>query len=223
MGQLLSRQAAPARHQLHRNQSASQGQNLRSEQPLCNAPSDAAGTALKSGRRNDRNLSRTPTTSSAQGNRSHSHPFKVIDGNIGTPRRQQKYVRGKAPKKHSNSTTHDHQRRRKDDIEPSSRARDTGSHKLRSHPSNPGQYHEKSRLGKECIICTDIRSQHRFPARPPTAQCTHDTDVCRRCLRTWIQSEFSTKIWNEINCPVCFARMQYDDIRKFAPKEVFRR
>ncbi|KAJ4374123.1 hypothetical protein N0V83_002864 [Neocucurbitaria cava] len=76
---------------------------------------------------------------------------------------------------------------------------------------------------KECIICTDTRSLHRFPNRPPTTQCTHEVDTCRRCLRKWIQSEFTTKIWNEINCPICSKRLQHSDMREFAPRDVFRR
>ncbi|KAF2031325.1 hypothetical protein EK21DRAFT_63624, partial [Setomelanomma holmii] len=34
--------------------------------------------------------------------------------------------------------------------------------------------------------------------------------------------EFSAKIWNEINCPVCAARFRYDDMHEFAPRDVFR-
>ncbi|KAF2856778.1 hypothetical protein T440DRAFT_356672, partial [Plenodomus tracheiphilus IPT5] len=76
---------------------------------------------------------------------------------------------------------------------------------------------------QECIICTEIRSTHHFPSRPPTSQCTHEPNTCRRCLRTWIHSEFKSKIWNEINCPICSTRMEYKDIRDFAPHEIFLR
>lgn len=81
----------------------------------------------------------------------------------------------------------------------------------------------QQRESKDCIICADTRSFHRFPNRPPTTQCKHDIDVCRRCLRTWMQTEFAVKIWDEINCPTCSARMQYEDMREFASKDVFRR
>ena len=58
--------------------------------------------------------------------------------------------------------------------------------------------HTRPKQTKECIVCTDTRSLHRFPTRPPTTQCTHEANVCRRCLRKWIQSESGTKIWNEV-------------------------
>lgn len=89
-------------------------------------------------------------------------------------------------------------------------------HGLHKRPPRPKEK-------KECIVCTDSRSLHRFPIRPPTTQCTHGVDVCRRCLRAWITSEFATKIWDEINCPICPTRMQHMDMQEFAPRGIFRR
>jgi hypothetical protein len=90
-------------------------------------------------------------------------------------------------------------------------------HKLHHEPAS------KITEQKECVVCSDTRPLQKFPSRPPTAACKHDCDVCRRCLRTWIASEFSTKMWNEIDCPVCPARMRYRDIWEFAPKDVAKR
>jgi hypothetical protein len=70
----------------------------------------------------------------------------------------------------------------------------------RPHTSQSHSHHPNT---KECIVCTDSRSIHHFPSRLTTDQCTHDASVCRRCLHTWIDSQFTTKIWNEISCPVC--------------------
>ena len=85
--------------------------------------------------------------------------------------------------------------------------------------------HSKHKEVKECVICTETLSLRRFPNRPPTAQCidTHEMDACRKCLRTWIRSEFATKVWDEMNCPICSTRMQYEDMREFAPSDIFRR
>jgi hypothetical protein len=76
---------------------------------------------------------------------------------------------------------------------------------------------------KECVVCADTRPLHKFPSRLPTTACKHGIDVCRKCLRTWIASEFDSKTWDEINCPICPARMLYRDMWEFAPKDVVKR
>jgi hypothetical protein len=177
--------------------------------------------------------SRTRNTSTARSARPHKHTSHVTDGNIGTPRRQGKYVRGKSSQEGSELPTHDHNRTRQWDgvlISPASKreAAYNGQKKLHNrrnglHGRKSEQVLKKKRGVKECIVCTDERSLRHFPDQRPTEQCTHDIDVCKRCLRTWIESEFSTKIWNEIKCPICASRMDYSDMRKFAPTEIFRR
>jgi hypothetical protein len=104
-----------------------------------------------------------------------------------------------------------------------SRPADTTTRSAKPRSSNTRSQRSKARPTRDCIICTDTRSLHHFPNQKPTAQCTHNIDVCRRCLRKWIESSFVTKMWNEITCPVCSEQMQYDDVRTFASKEVFRR
>ncbi|KAF1913792.1 hypothetical protein BDU57DRAFT_456246 [Ampelomyces quisqualis] len=99
----------------------------------------------------------------------------------------------------------------------------TKSQSTKSRSSKPGSHHSKTHPNKECIICTDTRSSHHFPDVPPTAQCTHDSNVCRRCLRAWIKTSLSTKIWTELSCPICAAQLQHADVRALAAKEVFRR
>jgi DNA-directed RNA polymerase subunit RPC12/RpoP len=76
---------------------------------------------------------------------------------------------------------------------------------------------------RECMACTDSRALRHFPTRAPTFECEHDVNTCKRCLRTWITMQFETKMWNEIGCPECSARIQYEDMRDFAPEAVFRR
>jgi hypothetical protein len=76
---------------------------------------------------------------------------------------------------------------------------------------------------KECIVCTEKRPADRFPSRAPTAECTHPIDICRRCIRTWIENEFATRMWDTVHCPICPALLEHEDMREFAPSHVFRR
>ncbi|KAF2709796.1 hypothetical protein K504DRAFT_477016 [Pleomassaria siparia CBS 279.74] len=73
------------------------------------------------------------------------------------------------------------------------------------------------------MVCAENRSIHRFPVRPPTSTCIHESNTCRHCLRAWIKSEFKSKVWNLIDCPECRSRLQYEDVKQFAPPEIFRR
>lgn len=79
------------------------------------------------------------------------------------------------------------------------------------------------RVRKECMICTDTLSLRHFPARLPTAKCSHEIDVCHRCLQTWIESQFRTKMWDAIVCPICPSVLQTPDMRDFAPSGVLKR
>ncbi|OCL11781.1 hypothetical protein AOQ84DRAFT_335379 [Glonium stellatum] len=62
-----------------------------------------------------------------------------------------------------------------------------------------------------------------FHCQPPTAACTHEVQVCKECLTVWIESEFQSKVWDQIRCPDCRSQMQYEDIRKYAPPTIFRK
>ena len=220
MGQLLSRQASTTRSTLDREPLVTRSHHSRRER-ASNARLDEGREPPKSVHW-DRHPTRTSKATGAQGSRACLTPLKEVDGNIGAPRRQPKYGRGKTSPEPSRTTNSGRQHIRKADIQ-QAKARTKEHHHTRSHASRSSLHQSQSRQTKECSICTDTRSLHRFPDRPPTERCSHDSDACRRCLRTWIHSEFTSKIWNEINCPICAARMQYGDIREFAPKEVFRR
>jgi hypothetical protein len=81
----------------------------------------------------------------------------------------------------------------------------------------------EKRETKDCMVCVETRSVRHFPQRAITAQCTHEVNTCRHCLRGWIRSEFKSKVWNQLACPECRASMEYEDVKEFAPPEVFRR
>jgi hypothetical protein len=167
--------------------------------------------------------SRTWNTSSAQSNRPHGIASQATDGNIGTPRRQEMYVKGRRVGESPESPTvilgdpskyHDNDRGHQSD-------ESLLANIMNGAQNQNKQVLRKKSIGKECVVCTEHRSLRRFPNRNPTKRCTHDIEVCRLCLRTWIESEFSTKMWDEIKCPICSKRLEYDDMNKFAPTEVF--
>jgi hypothetical protein len=219
MGQFLSRQATPTRKQHQQHQNISQNRPRRhkrsSETHIGNGRPDAREN-LKS----HRTSSRIRSTNHAPDIKTSLHSLREIDGNVGIPRRQPKYIRGQASKA---STKVKDRPRKSDTTQPPSRTKDPKTSRTLLHHSKPAPRHPHPKQIQDCIICTDTRSLHRFPSRPPTRSCTHAPNVCSRCLRTWIETSSSTKIWNEIDCPVCATRMQYDDIRAFAPREVFQR
>jgi hypothetical protein len=76
---------------------------------------------------------------------------------------------------------------------------------------------------RQCPICASNRSISRFPTRSPTSACTHESSVCRRCLRRWLATQFETKAWNELKCPMCPSVLLYSDVREFASTDMFKR
>lgn len=223
MGQLISHQVASATESHIRGKYRPQRQHLKREPPSKQASVGDSLSAPKRAHRKEPKSSRTRSTNEEQGIRSNPPPSKAIQGNIGSPRRQEKYGRNKKQRRDSGTSDQNHLRTHQDEGASIAAPTNPNDRLAKPHSSNTGSKRSKARPTKECIICTDTRSLHHFPTQTPTEQCTHDIDVCRRCLRRWIESSFTTKMWNEMTCPVCAAQMQYDDVRAFASKEVFRR
>jgi hypothetical protein len=222
MGQALSRKAEHARPQLHARQEISDYAHARRMRHPSGSRVHDSWATPKGNYRSAPTVPQPRTTNVARRSSSRLNPVKEVGGNTSTPRRQQKYGRGTAIKNPSGRKGY--QRTNENDGRHSvDRLSDPSSQKTRNQHSKSSSRHTKPAPYKECIVCTDTRPLHRFPTRPPTEECMHDTDVCRRCVRTWIQSEFKSKIWNEINCTICAARLQYDDVMAFAPRDVFRR
>jgi hypothetical protein len=223
MGHPFSRQATTTRSKPGRKPPT-----LRSYRVLHLEDSDTETDACRRSEDSNRDQLISPFAETAESHdsRSYTNALKDVRGNLGIPKRQPKYGRIKSHTETIRITDDGPRRVRKSDTQqtrgvPKARPH-TGPHISRS-AEYQAHYPSHSSQTKECIICADTRSLHRFPDRLPTKDCSHDIDACRRCLRSWIQSEFSTKVWNEINCPICMTRMQIEDIRKFAPDKVFRR
>ena len=77
------------------------------------------------------------------------------------------------------------------------------------------QHHRPEHTAQEkrdCVVCADTRSVHHFPSRPPAPECEHQADVCKRCLRTWIDVQYQTQMWNDIKCPTCSSLLTLSNI-----------
>ena len=75
----------------------------------------------------------------------------------------------------------------------------------------------------ECTICFGNITPANRPQRRITATCEHEPDICRPCLAQSIASQIESKVWNNIDCPSCRARLTYEDIKDFADSSVFGR
>jgi len=148
-----------------------------------------------------------------------SHPTRVIP--IGKAKKERTSTSDKhrtkkeAPHKPKSSNTHSKRAE-------SGSTRHKSLNRVDSH-HHQNDSHQPKKEKKDCTICTNTLSLHHFPDRPPTKNCKHEVDVCRKCLRTWIASESSAKLWNDITCPICKTQLRSADMREFAPKDVFKR
>lgn len=74
-----------------------------------------------------------------------------------------------------------------------------------------------------CIACLEVLTYAITPGRRITNVCDHEPLICIDCLAQSIRSQSESKIWNQVECPTCNARLSYQDVRSFAAEPVFRR
>lgn len=76
----------------------------------------------------------------------------------------------------------------------------------------------------QCSICATDRLSDEYPTEPITSTCTHaTTDVCTICIRTYINSELSSRASAALFCPVCKGTLSYFDVMRTAAPEDFNR
>lgn len=78
-------------------------------------------------------------------------------------------------------------------------------------------------LPRDCVVCFEILSPQNTPKRKITSSCNHEPDVCRPCLTTSISTQFNSKVWDQIDCPTCGQRLEFQDVKAFADSIVFGR
>lgn len=74
-----------------------------------------------------------------------------------------------------------------------------------------------------CAVCFEHLNPQNFPDRKTTVTCSHEPNVCRPCLSTSISTQFTSKVWNQIDCPTCGERLNFQDVKDFAESEIFER
>jgi hypothetical protein len=73
-----------------------------------------------------------------------------------------------------------------------------------------------------CLVCGDDKKPSDFPVRI-TALCKHKPNLCKECHGQWIRSGMDTFEWDKIKCPDCSELLNFEDIKRYAPADVFAR
>jgi hypothetical protein len=101
--------------------------------------------------------------------------------------------------------------------------RDTGRLGLRQAEGFE-QIHLKAKYNiakKTCMTCMEDKYASRFPDLI-TESCAHDYNVCKTCLRHWIDEQLNSNGTN-IHCPECSQAMGYEDVKRCTRRRQFER
>ncbi|GIZ37487.1 hypothetical protein CKM354_000093200 [Cercospora kikuchii] len=72
-----------------------------------------------------------------------------------------------------------------------------------------------------CVCCGDDKPPAEFPSRPTTLSCEHENHTCVECMHSWLAAEFETKGTEDLKCPECPCKLDYDDILAHSTPETF--
>ncbi|KAL2265816.1 hypothetical protein VTJ83DRAFT_6916 [Remersonia thermophila] len=72
---------------------------------------------------------------------------------------------------------------------------------------------------RDCVICTYTKAVTEFPAVAVTKDCTHEINSCLECIARCIRSELESRLWNDIRCPECRAKLDPVDVQRLADAE----
>lgn len=72
-----------------------------------------------------------------------------------------------------------------------------------------------------CTVCFEDLNLQNSVDRNITASCSHKSNVCKACLSKSISAQFTSRIWNKIDCPTCGERLDSQDVKDFAEPEIF--
>ena len=99
----------------------------------------------------------------------------------------------------------------------------TAARKARKNSVTTAPTPDVVNLPRDCVVCFENLTVENTPKRNITTSCTHEPDVCTACLSTSISTQFTGKVWDQIDCPTCGERLGYQDVQEFGDSKVFGR
>lgn len=75
----------------------------------------------------------------------------------------------------------------------------------------------------ECLVCYETLPSSDFPEDTITEGCQHETNACLSCINYSIQEPITRGALHLIVCPLCPEKLERDDIKEYATKEIFER
>ncbi|KAJ3575109.1 hypothetical protein NPX13_g4140 [Xylaria arbuscula] len=79
-------------------------------------------------------------------------------------------------------------------------------------------------LTETCNICADEKRVSEMPVLGRiTGGCQHDATTCKDCVSQWITSSMETLAWDRLKCPECPEPLGFNDVIRYATKDVFDR
>jgi len=73
----------------------------------------------------------------------------------------------------------------------------------------------------DCSVCGRSLAASTFPKRLPTANCQHDNNTCKPCLKSWITAQLESTTYDKLSCPECPEIMQNDMVKVHATKQTY--
>ncbi|KAI5201139.1 hypothetical protein E4T39_05321 [Aureobasidium subglaciale] len=74
---------------------------------------------------------------------------------------------------------------------------------------------------RDCTVCCDSFHPLTFPAKPPSSDCTHKSEVCPACLLEWVDTKIKDNARRAIACPQCTKILSHHDVRRACDPETF--
>ncbi|KAI5922984.1 hypothetical protein F4810DRAFT_671180 [Camillea tinctor] len=75
----------------------------------------------------------------------------------------------------------------------------------------------------ECVVCLEDKPIDLFPKATITRRCTHVPSLCLGCTDLSLASQIQNGLLNQLRCPECSERLDYEEVQRCTSTEVFAR